>query len=207
MNIYIQNKEMCFENNPEIIEQIFKNINEHLEKENLQFSHLIIDGQEIYDNFDRYIIENIDNIHKIEVAVMSVAQMIIESLKSAEHYVKNSTPIISNLAEEFYHKPNENAWSQLTDLFGGIQWIIQSLTQIDSIEVIDEILGDYKIWDEYVQEVSKINGVIFDLENAVLNKDNVLIGDMLLYEIVPVFEAMTKKLDLLISEAVDKDVN
>lgn len=200
MNIHIQDKVLEFKNDPEFIEDIFNGINEYLYKEDLQFSHLIIDGEEIYDNFDGYIIEKIKDIKKIEVIVLLLSEIVDGSLKSAEQYSKNAIPIINKLAEEFYQKPDENAWSYLTDLFEGIQWIIQSLTEINSIESSDEIISDYEIWDDYIREVSKFNDVIFELENAVLNKDNILIGDMLLYEIVPIFEVMVEKLNSLISE-------
>lgn len=205
MNIYIQDKVMEFENNPEIIEQIFNSINEYLNEEDLQFSHLIIDGKEINDNFDSYIVENIESIKEIEVVAVPIAEMVNETIMSTEQYAKNAIPIINKLAEEFYQKPNENTWLQLTDLFEGIQWIIQSLTQINLIESSNDIVSDYEIWNEYVQEVSKLNDIIPELENAILNKDNILIGDMLLYEIIPVFEIVVEKLGLLISEAVNKD--
>ncbi len=200
MNIHIQDKVLEFKNDPEFIEDIFNSINEYLHKEDLQFSHLIIDGEEIYDNFDGYIIEKIKDIKKIEVIALSLSEIVDESLKSAEQYSKNAIPIINKLAEEFYQKPEESTWSHLTDLFEGIQWIIQSLTEINSIESTDEIISDYEAWDDYVQEVSKFNDIVFELENAVLNKDNVLIGDMLLYEIIPIFEVMVEKLNSLISE-------
>ncbi len=203
MNIYLLDKVLNFKNDPEIIEQIFDSINEEIQKEDLQFSHLIIDGAEIYNDFDSYIIENIEDIIKIEVAAFSLQEMVKESIISNEKYVKNAIPIISKLSEEFYQKPKESTWSQLTDLFEGIQWIIQSITQINSIESSSDIVSDYGVWNEYVQEMSKLNGIVSEFENAIVNNDNILIGDMLLYEIIPVFEIMVKKLELLISEAVD----
>ena len=202
MDIIIRNKEMWFENNSENIEQLFNSINGHLKKENLQFSHLVIDGEEVYDNFDSHIIENIEKIKKIEVVAMPLAEMVKESLKSAEQYSINAIPVIKNIAEEFYQGPKESTWSQLTDLFGGIQWIIQSLTEINSIDCSDEVISDYEAWNDYTKDVLKFNDVIFELENAVVNKDNVSIGDMLLYEITPIFEAMVEKLAVLVSEVV-----
>lgn len=203
MNICILDKVLSFKNDPEIIEQIFDSINEEIQKEDLQFSHLIIDGEEIYENFDSYIIGNIENIVKIEVVAISLAQMVKESIISTEQYAKNAIPIISKLSEEFYQKPKEGTWSQLTDLFEGIQWIIQSITQINSIESSNDIVSNYGVWSEYVQEMSKLNYILSELESAILNNDNILIGDMLMYEIIPVFENMVEKLGLLISEAVD----
>lgn len=203
MNIQIQDKVLEFENNPEIIEQIFNSINEHLQKENLQFSYLNIDGEEVYDNFDSYIIENIESIRKVEVVAMTVVEMVNELFLSIEKYSKNAIPIITKLSEEFYQKPKESTWSQLTDLFEGIQWIIQSITQINTIESSSDIVSDFEVWNEYVQEMSKLNGIVSEFENAIVNNDNILLGDMLLYEIIPVFETMVKKLELLISGAVD----
>ena len=203
MDICILDKVLNFKNDPEIIEQIFDSINEEIQKEELQFSHLIIDGEEIYENFDSYIIGNIENIVKIEVVAISLAQMVKESIITTEQYAKNAIPIISKLSEEFYQKPKESTWSQLTDLFEGIQWIIQSITQINTIENSRDIVSNYEVWSEYVQEMSKLNNIVSELESAILNNDNILIGDMLMYEIIPVFENMVEKLGLLISEAVD----
>jgi hypothetical protein len=203
MNIRVQDKVLEFKNDPEIIEQLFESINDLIQKDNLLFSHLIIDGEEIYNNFDKYIIENIESIKTIEVIVISIAEMVKESIASTKQYAENAIPIINKLAEEFYQKPNENTWPQLTDLFEGIQWIIQSITQINLIESANDIVRDYNIWDEYVQEVSKLNDIIPELENVIVNKDNILIGDILLFEVVPVFETIIGKLSLLVSEAVD----
>lgn len=207
MNIHIQDKVLEFKNDSKTIEEIFSSINEHLQKEDLQFSHLIIDGEKIYDNFDSYIIKNIESINKVEVVVTTLMEIINESILSAEQYAKNAIPIINNMAEEFYQKPNEKTWLQLTDLFEGIQWIIQSLTQINAIEDSNDVVRDYKVWNEYVQEIMKLNNIIPELENAILDKDNISIGDMLLYEVIPVFEIMIEKLGFLIPEVVDKDVN
>ncbi|MBP1925714.1 methionine synthase II (cobalamin-independent) [Sedimentibacter acidaminivorans] len=197
MYIQIQNKILEFENKLEITQQILNSIDELLKKENLQFSHLIIDGEVIYDDFYNYINENIKNIEKVEVVVLTLDEMIKEMILSSYNYVKNAIPIINKLAEKFYQRPSENTWSELSDLFEGIQWIMESQTQINSINNLDTVVNDYDIWNEYVQEISKLHNIIPELENAILGKDNILIGDITLYEIVPVFEAMLKKLEFL----------
>jgi|LSQX01.3.fsa_nt_gb hypothetical protein len=137
------------------------------------------------------------------VVAIPLEQLVNESIMSTEQYTKNAIPLINNMAEEFYQRPNKNTWSLLTDLFEGIQWIIQSIAQINSIKISDNLASDN--WEEYIKEVSKLNYIIPELENAIINKDNILIGDMLLYEIIPVFENMEERLGLLLSGA-DKDV-
>jgi len=51
MHIQIQNEVLEFENKIEITQQILNCIDDQLKKENLQFSHLVIDGENIYDDF------------------------------------------------------------------------------------------------------------------------------------------------------------
>ncbi len=78
-----------------------------------------------------------------------------------------------------------------------MQWILQTISQIDSIKSLQTIISDYKIWNEYVQVVSKSHGIVEELENALINMDYILIGDMLQYEIIHVFENMNDKLNFL----------
>ena len=116
-----------------------------------------------------------------------IINLVNETLISANNYIDNAIPIIKELAELFYQQPDDKAWGQLTDLFEGIQWILQTLGHIDSINDLDTIVPE--------------------IENAILHRDNILIGDMLLYEIVPIFENMLTKLEFLKPEVVDEDVN
>lgn len=197
MYIQIKNEILEFENKSDIIQQILNSIDERLKKVDLQFFHLIIDDKVIYDDFYNYINQNIKNIEKVEVVALTLDEMINEMILSSYNYAKSAIPIISKLAVEFYQSPNENTWSQLSDLFEGIQWIMGSQTQINSINNLDIIVNDYCIWNEYVQEVFKLHNIIPELENAILGKDNILIGDITLYEIVHVFEDMLKKLEFL----------
>ena len=136
-----------------------------------------------------------------------IINLVNETLISANNYIDNAIPIIKELAELFYQQPDDKAWGQLTDLFEGIQWILQTLGHIDSINDLDTIVNDYKIWNEYVQVVAQLIDIVPEIENAILNRDNILIGDMLLYEIVPIFENMLTKLEFLKPEVVDEDVN
>ena len=135
-----------------------------------------------------------------------ITELVNDTILSSYDYIKNAIPLITKLSDEFYQLPSNSSWKQLTNLFEGIQWIIQTLTQIDSINDLNSIIN-YEKWNEYVQAVSQLNEFIPELENSIINKDNILIGDLLLYEIVPTFENMLDKLQLLKPKAVKEDVN
>lgn len=204
MLIYIKDEILEFENDPSLTEKIVASINENLEKKNLQFSYLIIDETPIYDDCFSYIQKHIDSIKKVEVVAQTLKEIVDETIDSTYDYVKTAIPLISALADAFYQQPDSEAWLKLNDLFVGLQWIIETIAKIDAIRNLDEIIASHIDWNEYVQEAAKLNAIILELETAVVAKDNVSTGDILMYEIGPVFERISSKLPFLLSkEEVD----
>lgn len=148
-----------------------------------------------------------NNIEDTSTSIQTLTDLVNETIISTDQYVINAVPLVSKLAERFYQQPTDNSWEQLIDLFEGLQWIIQTLSQIDSIKDISKIVNNYEIWNEYVQSVSKLNDIIPELEAALSCKDSILIGDILLYEIKPAYENMLEKLQFLKPMMVNKDVS
>lgn len=141
------------------------------------------------------------------IELKQLKEIVEDTISSAYTYTTNAIPLIRRLADNFYGQPDSDALSQLVDLFEGIQWIIESLTEIDSIRNLDEIVKDYGTWNEYVQAVSQLKEILPEVESSLKNRDNVLLADMMSYEIVPVFENMKEKLEILKPEAEIQDVN
>lgn len=133
--------------------------------------------------------------------------LIQETLGSTYDYIKSGIEELNILADEFYQMPGEKTWVKLTNLFEGIQWIIKTLAQIDAVKNLDEIINDYKIWNQYVQSVTELNQIIPEIEKAMIDQDKVLLGDILLYEVKPVFEKMLDKLRFLIPGKERHDVS
>ncbi|MDY0278184.1 MAG: hypothetical protein RBQ97_08870, partial [Acholeplasma sp.] len=177
-----------------------KIISDNLASNQLEFSNLIIDDVVIFDDYQNYIKNNFEAIQEIVVIVKSedTSTLIKETLKSTFEYISNANSYIGSLAEEFYQFPKQETWKQLINLFEGIQWLIETLIKIDSLNNLQDILLNYTIWNEYVQIITKLSAQISELEKAMQAKDNVLIGDLLMYEILPVFENAEEKLRFLI---------
>ena len=205
--IYIEETVLEFVNDSKLIKQIFDEINKYLNKRELKFSHLIIDGTPVYENLDVYFTDNIKNIKKVKVVIQTISELVKETIMTANDYINNAIPLITELAEEFYQQPDEKTWLKLNDLFGGMQWIIESLAKIDSIKNLSSIVNNYEIWNEYVQEASKLSIIIPEIEAVIVGKDMITIGDMLMYEITPVFESMSDKLGFLLPKGGDKHVS
>lgn len=117
-----------------------------------------------------------------------------ETLATTEEYLENAIPLIEKLGTDFYRKPNKKNWIELTHLFGGFAWIIETSKEIDSIKELKSIVGNYTIWYEYVQALADLNFVLPELKKALEDQDNTLIADLLIHAVIPSIEDMLAKL-------------
>lgn len=198
MKIILENESFDYPNQVDVLEKLFEMISQKTEEKNLQLSHLIIDEVTISENYYNYFSENIDKIQKVEVIFDDLEILVNETLVSAYNYLKNGKPIVEKLANSFYQSSYETCWNNISDLFEGIEWVINVLAHIDQLKNLSSIVRDYAIWNEFVQHVNKLIAVIPDLEVAMTQQDHVLLGDLLLYEILPFFENGEEKLRFLI---------
>lgn len=203
MNIKIMGRETDFANKESEISKIFDFINKTIEEENIFLKSMVIDGIEIYDNYYEYFLENIKIIEGIEVKVQTLKELIEGIIYSSLEYMEQAVPLIKNLSNSFTKYPTEEAWNELDNLFSGIEWILDSYSSIDQHPNLNELISDYYIWNEYVVEVKNLKLVLPDFLEAVENKDTVLIGDILAYEINPLFESMIQKLKEIVKEDVE----
>ena len=67
---------------------------------------------------------------------------------------------------------------------------------------------EYENWNLYSREIMSPNRILPNFEDALSNKDNVTLADILSYEIKPRFNTMAEKLaDLVSMEASVDDLN
>ena len=201
MKIYILDKEIELENKLESIENIFNMINEILyeNEKDYNFSYMIVDGKEIYDEFEYYIEDNIQNIKEIKVGLLTLKELVNDNILTIKEYLDRAIPAIKELSDQFYREPNVGDWQDIANLFEGIGWILETYQSIDCLENLNDIVSSYETWNEYVKEVRFLNDQLGELQDAMENSDNILIGDLLSYEIEPIFENMKVKIESLVN--------
>lgn len=207
MKIIISDKVLEYENNSANIETIFKAINKELDETGQKLHHLVIDGKIVDKDFNDYFLENIDVIKRVEIVVEDLEQLISETLRSTSDYLTNAIFQLEPLAEAFYKTPEQETWKNLADLIEGIAWIMDTVENIDKIKNLDQILADYQIWNNYVYAVRELLAAMPGLEEAMTNQDQVLIGDLLIYEVLPVFTKAHETLNVLVTNQGDAHVS
>ncbi|CCQ94652.1 conserved hypothetical protein [[Clostridium] ultunense Esp] len=203
MIICVLDKTLEYENNKDILDTMFNEINDIVSDTNLIFSHLIIDGLEVYNDYYDYFLDNIRNIEEVTVVTKTVKKMSEEILLSTVDYLERAIPEIEILSNEFYKTPSRESWKKLMDLIEGIKWIMDTFAAIDYNEQLKNIVNSYEEWNIYAKDIYELNELIIEFEEILENSDFVSTADILSYEIIPLFNNMKEKLLKLISEEVE----
>lgn len=198
MKLFILEETFELENKIGSIEEIFDYIKQALDETEYNFSYMIVDGEEVYDEFEIYLEDKIKDIDEIKVVMLSTKDMVRENLITIDNYVERAIPIITSLSSKFHKQPDSDDWDQINGLLEGIGFIFHTLESVDCMENLNEIVSDHKVWNEYVKEVKSLEDTLKELESSMKNNDTALIGDLLSKDIVPTFEKMKEKLGALV---------
>lgn len=202
MKIYILNKTLEYENNRKTIDNIFKDIEDIISKSEYIFSHLVIDGYDIYGDFNNYFSDNIKSIQEVKVVTKTVKELAQNILLSTIDYIERAVPEIEILSNEFYKTPEKETWNKLTQLIEGMNWIIESFTMIDVNRELKSIVSSYEEWNLYAKDIHELGELIGEFQEMLENQDFISVADILSYEIVPLFNEMKEKLEGLVCEEV-----
>lgn len=194
MKIKIVDKVLNYENKLDLIDELFQQINQLLEKENYYFSYLIVDNVEVYNDFETYFSENIKTIENVVVKVSTKKEFQNELFLSIESYLKRAIPEMNVLVESFYQGANNDSWENFSDFVEGVQWIVSAII------TIDEVNNHPDNWNSYLEIISSLEYELGNLHNALENKDEVLIADIIQYEIIPKLQSLEGEITSTIDE-------
>lgn len=200
MKLLIAEQTIHFDKQPSVEELVAK-INELL-TDDYYFSHLIVDGLDVFEEPEPYLADELPHIAELEVVAQTAAQLINNSLLTAEDYLKRAQPEMTVLADCFYQQPSAEQWASFSDMLEGMQWLHQIIASIDGMK------AKPSNWDEYLKLAATLEVELKNLEEAVENSDTVLMADMIQYELLPLYESLGKEIQTTIdTEGTRDDVN
>lgn len=199
MRVKILDQEWEFANHPSSIRELFSKIEEELDGTGYIFSSLTVDGVEIGADFALYLSQRIDEIQEIEVGLKSFRTLIVETMRSAVDYLDRARPEVEKLSLEFYRGPTDESWRKFDQLLEGLKWLLEAVTVIENYHPGTQPGNPQGA--EFQEKIKR-------LQEALENSDHVLLGDLLQYEISPMFSALDKKIgELLRNEGYANDLN
>lgn len=202
MLVTINTKNKVFKNNIESINPLIIWIEEIVKDSKLHFSHMIIDGEEVFEQFDLVLSEKVTEIEEIKVVLKTEMELLNEIYLSGESYLTRALPEVNKLAESFYQGAGQDEWKTLELFIEGVSWLDQLFN------MIDQLTKKPTNWDDFVVAFTKIRMELINLEDAIKANDQSLIADIINYECMPKMEELKLAFTACIDqEGERKDVN
>lgn len=200
MKIIFMDEEVYSGDDKAAIPEILHMVSESISSKGLQFSHLLVDGVEIFENPDEFLLTATNEVERVKIVVTTVNELLADAFISLQGYLTRSIPEISKLSEEFYQNPSDSTWDRLGQLFEGLQW----MGQIFSFITKNDSLANYA---DFAYKHLNFHSEIQVISEAVDQKDINLLGDVLSYDFIPRFTSIQKELEQFFLYEVPKDVN
>jgi hypothetical protein len=162
------------------VELVVSTIDDLVRKSDLILTGMDIDGLQIYDRYEEIIAQNLLNIRMITLEAKSKGELENELMAQLGDYLSRAIPALEELISELYKSVNENTWNTFLDFVEGTSWIIKLLEFIDPSRL--------------PAVVSPLNENLLELNSAVEKQDTILMADILMYEIKPLYEEVLSHL-------------
>jgi hypothetical protein len=183
MLIKLHNQIMTIEGESISATEIVSNINHLLEIDQVSLDYLIIDGIEVFADFEQYLSENIRTIDLIEIMTKSYHEQIMGQLNEAVNYLERAIPEVTVLADEFYQGAKQSTWEKFDQLLEGIQWLAQIVCVIQNKTLLPN-------WDQFQNIAVTMLKQLGELGKALQDFDRILMADLIKYEIGPIMEEL-----------------
>lgn len=202
MNVHFLGSTWKYHNNLASIDELFAKIEESLEEGQLYISHLVIDDEEIFEDYKVFFATHIEQIQEVKIVVTTLVDMVNEILRSTESYLDRALPEMQILIDQFYQGPSSETWEKFAQMLEGLQWILQM------VQSVDQLNKDTVEWAKYNTIAENIQALLIGMEEAVGNFDAVLLADLLHYELMSLLNALRQHLQHTIKhKVVNKYVN
>lgn len=191
MNIKIGTRELNFPNEEASVEKIIRAIHDIVGDSEWVVSYLSVDGIDVYEDQDAYLLEHIKSIENIDVGLENREDLIQDILFSTGDYVERAAEAIRPLATEFYQGPSQDTWNQFDRLLEGLMWLLDASTTL------------VLFWNEFTPIQTGLNQITLELKKALEISDFTLLADLLNYELAPLLEDCLSKTRVIQSKEVN----
>lgn len=180
MKLVLVDFERTFES-PVEVEAVIAQINEWLD-DTYYYEGLRVDGVLVPEQPEDYLASRVDSVERVDVLVKEAAVFIPELLASGEEYVHHALPLVDPLIVSFEDDTvSGEQWSDLSDLFGGVQWLL-SMT-----DVVEASIVNVPDWQDVVEQKQAVETALQQFEEALEQQATPVLAQFLREAIVPYF--------------------
>lgn len=175
MRIYINDKEIKKDysdlNLPQLLEEVRNDLDQKIIKK------IIINEVEVNERYLRESLIEKEDVNEIKFILQNTKTLIKETLEEIDNYLPKLKKGCIETADLFRNGNFNNANKKYQNIIEGISWYSQTITNI--VNLVNK--------EKYITKINNklisLNEILNELMQAYGNEDNILIADVLEYEI------------------------
>lgn len=199
MRIMLLDQEVYNGKDRSSLKEVFEKVYKMLEENGQIFSHITVDGVDIYDEPVDYLIERGEEVECIEIQTVTAEKFRVDILFSVQEYVDRAVLELENLSGEFYEGATDESWIKLGQLLEGIQWLEKAANFLSTSHSNVNC-------QSFISQSMYFGNEMKMLNDAVTQQDLILIGDVLKHELYPRFRSIQQEITLILKNEVQSDV-
>lgn len=196
MNVTLKELSLEITNAPTAIAELTERVNELNKASKEMYSYMIIDGVHIYEPYETYLLEHFEGLEQVEIVTQTYRQQKWDMLQTLNDYLERAIPDLERLSDGFYQGADSETWTRLNEMLEAMGWLLQV------VELMGQESEPLSNLETYKQALSQIQEKIPQLMEAVQAGDTTMIGDVIRYEILPVFQSLEVAVDKTIENEV-----
>ncbi|HYH02268.1 MAG TPA: hypothetical protein VEC37_04150 [Bacillota bacterium] len=192
MVIKLRELEVTLPNDTVSAEEVVNQIQNLLDNAQMIIKDLVINGAVVEDDHEGFIAANLLAIENIEVIGKPLQEFVFEQVEEGLAYLDRALPEVESLADEFYQGSANGTWDKFDLLLEGIQWLAQLTHAVQNPAIIAN-------WADYQKTSVGLLQKLGELGSALQVMDQVLIADLIKYEIYPLLEELRLQFEKTLS--------
>lgn len=194
MEVLFQDQTWQVANTAPDVEILFNRMAALLVEHKLHISQMTVDGKEIYGDYQEYIMQQLSEIKRIDINVVTIKQFADELIASSYAYCAQAIQQLPQLSTQYYQTPTQETWQQFQSFLEGVEW----LTQL--IRLIGDLAIPYSNVAVFPEIGLALSQTMSELLEGMEQQDHTTIGDLLQYEILPQIEKLQHELHQITNE-------
>ncbi|OFS19733.1 MULTISPECIES: hypothetical protein [Clostridium] len=110
----------------------------------------------------------------------------LELLETTREYLLNFNKCLLQVSEELRGGKEKKGLEMIPDITQGLEWIVVVIKDIKCIDVSNS-------------DLEKLNSILREIVEALETQDNILVGDLFEYELIPIINNIENRINNIIT--------
>lgn len=178
-----QQQEQIINANIEELDHWWKQATSDIYGQQKLIHYVEIDGNVLYDNYEQYLLINVNQIQKVNIQTLSRLESIQDTEQSIDEYLERFIPATQKVADQLYGEMTQEQQSLFAQFIEGLGWIVKAFEFNQTLFNKDGTAPSY-----LSQVMEPLEAIITQIYDNVQQEDFVSVGDLIQYELIPVLQ-------------------